>query len=647
MHKHGSYVRRQRSVEDAAPSRLSGRVRALTVAAALTIGLSALAAPSAADSAAAARLPASVSAANSSPTTVPPPSAERLLVGGTEALLADEATLGRTLDVVRVYRTWSPTSLPVLDLPYLSEIADEGRRSAFLSAVVPWVAWKAEADRVNGDGNPANDVPEPFCKWQPTDPLTGQPLPKSWFAAFADGDYDARLRDWLTQVDSLGDPDTPVLLSLMPEADRLDALPGNAAYQACVGTAAEFRAGWERAYEVAAGATGGSSLNLADGAGGQLLWVPVFTGWSFAYTAGVSAPERALVEFGTGLPPPGAPPEEATLTAARATPWLPAADTWDHVGIDEFNFSGAVAGVVTPTRVKVDDPATPAVEKDQWRSLEVLMRPVLLWSEHNAPRPDDALATVFLAEVGSVPDPTRPERRPDWLTDACRYLQDADRIVGALYFDANTVRLSSWQWTKRADKAWYATPPPTGPDQLSVSRWGDLLGSPRAGGDRACGTEVPPTETQWVGNPGVEESAAGWTGKYGANPAVTRTAAGHASDWAMTVQATATSPTGAGLTDHPRWLAPTAAGTTYTASAWVRTEAVGKRLVLQLREWDGATLVATQKAEWRATDTDWHLLTVGLTAGAAGSSISFAVYSPYLAAPENFSVDDFSLTSPN
>src|SRR5687768_14238259 len=95
--------------------------------------------------------------------TVPPPSGERILVGGTEQTISKEPALGRPLDVVRTYATWSPTSLPVLDLPRLRGLTGGGQRSLFLSAVIPWLAWKAEADVANGDGNPANDLPVPYC----------------------------------------------------------------------------------------------------------------------------------------------------------------------------------------------------------------------------------------------------------------------------------------------------------------------------------------------------------------------------------------------------------------------------------------------------------------------------------------------------
>jgi hypothetical protein len=573
-----------------------------------------------------------------------------MLVGGTEQMVSQEGTLGRALDVVRVYATWSQTSLPSLNMTQLKKLADGGRRSIFISAVIPWTSWQGKMAGPVPSTAYAKSIDAPNCKWRPTDPNTGQVRAGSWFKAFADGAYDVRLRNWLAQVDSLGSPSNPVFLSLMPEADRLDASPESAQYKQCVGTPEEFRAGWARAYQVAAGQFGGSSLNLSDGTGGHLVWVPVFTDYAFVTTEGYSGEARSLVEFKTGLPPPNSPPDQKTLKIARATPWMPPPGTWDHVGIDVFNFSGAVAGSERPTRIKVDDPATQKKETDQWRSVDVLTRPVLLWSTYNAPRPDGADPTVILAELGSVPDPTRPDRRPDWIAEGCSFLQSAHRIVGALYFHTKTVRLSNWNWTKRSDGAWDAVGSPLGTDTASMKAWGAVMASPRAGGSVPCGEEEPPPpppdDIQWVQNQGVEQTAVPWLDTYGANPRVTRTAGGHASNWAMTVEATSGTATGAGLSDKPRNVTSTIAGTTYTASAWVRAGAVGQRIAIQLREWKGSTLVATQRVDWTATSTDWHQISVPLTAATAGSSLSFAVFSPYIAAPQTFQVDDFSLTSP-
>lgn len=49
---------------------------------------------------------------------------------------------------------------------------------------------------------------------------------------------------------------------------------------------------------------------------------------------------------------------------------------------------------------------------------------------------------------------------------------------------------------------------------------------------------------------------------------------------------------------------------------------------------------------WKATDLAWHQLILPRTAAVTGSSLAFTVFSPYIASPQSFSVDDFSLSSP-
>ncbi len=405
---------------------------------------------------------------------VPESSAESVVLGGTLEAMHKERAIGATMETVRVYRTWSnttPSGLTSLsdsaEVSTLSGYIGGGKRTLMYSAGVPWHRWMAEAKQLNGDADATNNVTEPYCKWKP------KVATKSWFKSYADGDYDAELRTWLRQFNDLAASVPEIYLSIQPEADRLDASPAAARYQQCVGTAAEVRAGWRRLVNIAGGrVVGGTSLNAMDGTGGKIRWVPVMTDWAFTHTAGVTSRERELVNFRTGLPPASATGADATLGSSRATPWMPPVGTYDYAGIDVFNFSGAVAGSGVPTRIKVDDPATTVVEEDRWRSVDVITRAVLLWSQHHAPMPDGRAAPVYIAELGSVPDPTRPSRRAEWLQEGCRYVQQQPRIRGVLYFDANTMRLHTWNWKKRADGAWDATAPTTGVDTLSAKGFG-------------------------------------------------------------------------------------------------------------------------------------------------------------------------------
>jgi hypothetical protein len=129
-----------------------------------------------------------------------------------------------------------------------------------------------------------------------------------------------------------------------------------------------------------------------------------------------------------------------------------------------------VAGSTGPNGVRVDDPATAAKETDLWRSLPNLMAAVKLWAtnftnEMGTARPK----RVFVTEFGSVPDPLRPNRKAQWIAEACRWFTDPsnDMFEAALYFDVNQMRLVNWRWTKR-NGAWYSTTP-NGDDQTSIS----------------------------------------------------------------------------------------------------------------------------------------------------------------------------------
>ncbi|MCI0687113.1 MAG: hypothetical protein L0Y54_07755 [Sporichthyaceae bacterium] len=169
-----------------------------------------------------------------------------------------------------------------------------------------------------------------------------------------------------------------------------------------------------------------------------------------------------------------------------------------------------------------------------------------------------------------------------------------------------------------------------------------------AEGDPPPPPPPPPPTTQWITNPSVEASLTGWSGSYGASPTIARVS-GVAQDgtWSIQVTATSAAATGAGFNDNPRWVLSTMAGKAYTASAWVKAGAVGQRLVVQLREWNGSTLVNTVRGEWVATDTNWHQVSAVLTAAGSGRNLSMAVFAANLAAPASFHADSFSLTSPN
>jgi hypothetical protein len=219
---------------------------------------------------------------------------------------------------------------------------------------------------------------------------------------------------------------------------------------------------------------------------GALRFIPIFTGWGVWHTGGAYGPERALVNPDTGLALPNAPADEANLLKARISEWLPPAGTYSMVAVDVFNLSGSPAGVSAPKNVKIDDPATTTRETEQWRSLQTLLMPMNRWTDNWARSPSGARSDIFVAEYGSVPDPTRPTRKPTWIADACRYLSSpaAAQTLAASYFDVNEVRLTNWSWTK-VGTSWTAGLATT-TDSASVTKLAGMGASTRFGGTAAC-----------------------------------------------------------------------------------------------------------------------------------------------------------------
>ncbi len=161
----------------------------------------------------------------------------------------------------------------------------------------------------------------------------------------------------------------------------------------------------------------------------------------------------------------------------------------------------------------------------------------------------------------------------------------------------------------------------------------------------------PPTVHQWVTNPGVETNLTGWTGTYGPSPLVTisrTTTQAHTGVASVLVSAgTGASGLSSGYSDGQTTVTNAVAGTTYTASVWVRAGQAGDTINLRLREWSGTTtLVTDQKVTQTYNDTAWHLMTVSLTAADSGTRLALAVYASNFKAGESFCGDDMSLTSP-
>lgn len=159
-----------------------------------------------------------------------------------------------------------------------------------------------------------------------------------------------------------------------------------------------------------------------------------------------------------------------------------------------------------------------------------------------------------------------------------------------------------------------------------------------------------PTFTEWVTNPSLETDMTGWTGKYGASSVVDvsrDTTIGRTGTASIKVTGLAgANNKKSGINASPRWILSADAGMTYSATAWVKTQAAGQSVTLLLREWNGSTLVSENDVTVPAPSTDWFKLEVPLTALQNGTSIAFAVYGNDVDAGEYFYIDDLSLTTP-
>ncbi|HSX36339.1 MAG TPA: alkaline phosphatase family protein [Patescibacteria group bacterium] len=163
--------------------------------------------------------------------------------------------------------------------------------------------------------------------------------------------------------------------------------------------------------------------------------------------------------------------------------------------------------------------------------------------------------------------------------------------------------------------------------------------------------------TQWVGNQSVESGLTGWTGIYNSTSKSSQVAGGYDGAYSLRSINSGTTTGSNGFIDKPHWLDGTAgkttvAGTTYTASVWVKADAIGQKLTLFIRELNpaGAAMnvppynVGTVVT---AGTTSWFNLTEAYPAQGTGDSLSFYVSASNVAAGKGFNADLMSLTSPS
>ncbi len=144
-----------------------------------------------------------------------------------------------------------------------------------------------------------------------------------------------------------------------------------------------------------------------------------------------------------------------------------------------------------------------------------------------------------------------------------------------------------------------------------------------------------------VTNSTFETDLSGWAPLAGCN--LTRVAAGHNEGWAADLNNPLSSAQTCTLNDSPNWALKSVAGT-YTATAWVNTQAVGGQIKLRIREYSGTTLVGTGTATINPTG-DWQQMTLQYQVVSPGSTLDLNVYETNQPGGSDLLIDDVTLKS--
>lgn len=148
--------------------------------------------------------------------------------------------------------------------------------------------------------------------------------------------------------------------------------------------------------------------------------------------------------------------------------------------------------------------------------------------------------------------------------------------------------------------------------------------------------------TNLVTNSGFETATTGWKASTGA---LTRVAVPHTGSWAGAMTNTGSSSVTCQLNDSPNWVTSTTAGT-YTATAWVKSDAAGSGTTVRLRfrEYDSAGTNLGTKESTIVLSTSYQKVTLDYTPTAAGSTLDFNVLrSSTPAGALCYDVDDISI----
>ncbi len=148
-----------------------------------------------------------------------------------------------------------------------------------------------------------------------------------------------------------------------------------------------------------------------------------------------------------------------------------------------------------------------------------------------------------------------------------------------------------------------------------------------------------------MSNGTFESSTTGWFTSPTSTSSLARVSGGHTGAYSARIKNGGTSATTIVLNDSTNTVRSTVAGTTYEASAWVRTTQPNVSIAVRTMEFAGSTNVAATQTAKYITDTAWHRLTVRLKAVRSGSTVDLNVLAWDLGAGRTFDVDDVTLST--
>ncbi|HEX6579565.1 MAG TPA: PKD domain-containing protein [Actinomycetota bacterium] len=224
---------------------------------------------------------------------------------------------------------------------------------------------------------------------------------------------------------------------------------------------------------------------------------------------------------------------------------------------------------------------------------------------------------------------------------------DAPLSVG--FTDTSTGNPTVWAWDFESNGSVDSTSQnPTHVYTTPATYTATLTVTNGAGSDTETAqiTVNPPAPpTNLVGNPGFDVDTAGWsTAGSGTLVTLTRVTPGRdGTGGAAHLVNGATGKRKCVLNDQPNWVTTTTAGT-YTSSIWVRGDAAGALIKINIREMNGSTVVKSRVGNFTLT-TAWQQITVSHSILSPGSTLDLQVFLPKAQAPPGtcFYADDASI----